>query len=112
MPNTMILAMVSTLVPAVQCGIFMTHEVAVGEQTVQHRQRKRGRLSGARLCTGHQVSASQHDWNRITLNGRGRVVTLRAHSVELRFGESQFLYTHVKPLTFYVSVSTRSAVVA
>ena len=45
------------------------------EQTFDHRQTKRGRLTGARLGAHQQIGPAQDDGNRLRLNRRRLAIT-------------------------------------
>jgi len=58
-------------------------------QALQGRQRERRRLAGAGLGAPHEVVPSEHRTDGFQLDGRGRLVALRANGAEERIGETQ-----------------------
>ena len=58
-------------------------------QSLQRRQRERGRLAGARLGAAHQVVPGEHRADGFLLDGRGRLIALGAHGAEQRIGQAQ-----------------------
>jgi hypothetical protein len=65
------------------------------EQTVDHRQTEGSGFPGARLRTGYQIVAGQHDRNGCRLHGSGGLVPLSGKRRTKRRGEPQFRKRHV-----------------
>src|SRR5687768_16275873 len=72
-------------------------------QPVQNRQRERGRLARARLGGPEQVAAVKDMWDRLRLDGRGRVITLLVERTEEGLGEPQGIELHLSCVPLLVN---------
>jgi hypothetical protein len=60
-------------------------------QALQYGQGEPCRLAGAGLCRREQVASGKNQWNGLSLNGRGRGVTLLGNSTE-QFGRKAEIF--------------------
>ena len=70
----------------------------LGGQPIQHRQRKRRRLAGARLGAAHQIPPFQHGRDGRCLNGRGGFIARLRNSTQKGGGQIQFVKSHGSPI--------------